>query len=69
MTVMRAQEFVTESTVPGFDVFQARVRVRNPGYTSSIEVVVFARNAQMARAQLQAQYGDDSVVTGITKVS
>ena len=66
---MRAQEFVTESTVPGFDVFQARVRVKNPGYTSTVEVVVWARNATMARAQLEAQYGRDSTISNVTKIS
>jgi hypothetical protein len=66
---MRAQEFITESVAPGFDVYAARVRVKNPLYNTSIDVAVFAKSPAMARVLLQAQYGTDSIVTNVHKIS
>lgn len=66
---MRAQEFISESVAPGFHVYQARVKVNNPLYTSSIDVAIFAKSPAMARALLQGQYGKDSVVTNVTKIA
>jgi len=66
---MRALEFVTEGIGHGFDVYMARVKVKNPDYSQSIDVAVFAKSPAMARLLLQGQYGKDSVVSGITKIS
>ena len=48
---MRLVEFAE-----GFQIYAARVRVKNPLYTNSIDVAVFAKNPSMARALLRAQY-------------
>ena len=67
---MRAVEFLLkESVAPGFDVYIARVKVKNPMYSSSIDVAVFAKSPAMARLLLQGQYGTDSVVSNVTKIS
>jgi hypothetical protein len=66
---MRAGEFVIESVAPGFDVYSARVRVKNPDYSTSIDVAVFAKSPAMARLLLQAQYGTDSIVTNVQKIT
>jgi hypothetical protein len=67
---MRAVEFLLkESVAPGFDVYMARVKVKNPMYSSSIDVAVFAKSPAMARLLLQGQYGTDSVVSNVTKIS
>ena len=67
---MRAHEFLLkEGVAPGFDVYMARVKVKNPMYSSSIDVAVFAKSPTMARLLLQAQYGTDSVVSNVTKIS
>jgi len=66
---MRAKEFIKESVAPGFHVYQARVKVVNSFYSNSIDVAVFAKNPAMARALLQAQYGQNSVVTGVTQIA
>jgi hypothetical protein len=67
---MRAHEFLLkESVAPGFDVYMARVKVKNPMYSSSIDVAVFAKSPAMARLLLQGQYGTDSVVSNVTKIS
>ena len=67
---MRAHEFLLkEGVAPGFDVYMARVKVKNPMYSSSIDVAVFAKSPAMARLLLQGQYGTDSVVSNITKIS
>ncbi len=66
---MRAKEFIWEGVAPGFNVYQARVKVNNPLYSSSIDVAVFAKSPAMARALLQAQYGRDSVVTNVTQIA
>jgi hypothetical protein len=61
---MRASQFVQ-----GFNVYGARVKVKNPSYSTSIDVVVFAKNPAMARILLKAQYGDSAVVTNVYKIS
>lgn len=61
---MRLVEFAE-----GFQVYAARVRVKNPMYTTSAEVAIFAKNTAMARALLQAQFGPDSVVTDVRKIA
>lgn len=61
---MRLVEFAE-----GFQVYAARVRVKNPLYSTSVEVAVFAKNASMARALLQAQFGSDSLVADVRKIS
>lgn len=66
---MRSYEFISESVAPGFQVYMARVKVKNPLYTSSIDVAIFAKSPAMARALLQGQYGKDSVVTNVTKIA
>lgn len=66
---MRAQEFIAESVAPGFNVYSARVRVKNPMYNNSIDVAVFAKSPQMARVLLQAQYGKDSTVSDVIKIA
>ena len=67
---MRAHEFLLkEGVAPGFGVYMARVKVKNPMYSSSIDVAIFAKSPAMARLLLQAQYGTDSVVSNVTKIS
>ena len=61
---MRASQFV-----PGFSVYGARVRVKNPSYTTSIDVAIFTKNPAMARLLLKAQYGDSALVTNVYKIS
>ena len=61
---MRLVEFAE-----GFQIYAARVRVKNPLYTNSIDVAVFAKNPSMARALLRAQYGTDSVVADVRKIA
>jgi hypothetical protein len=64
-----SQYNLNESVAPGFQVYQARVRVKNPDYNTSIDVAVFAKSPAMAKLLLQGQYGKDSVVSGITRIS
>ena len=59
----------TKDILAGFKVYVARVRVKNPAYTTAIEVAINAKNPQQARLLLQAQYGHDSIVSGITEVA
>jgi hypothetical protein len=65
---MRAQEFLQESKLAGFHVYGARVKVKNPSYSTSIDVAVFAKSPAMARLLLKAQYGDAAVVTNVYKI-
>ena len=65
---MRAREFLNEAVVPGFQVYGARVKVKNPSYATSIEVAIFAQSPAMARLLLKAQYGDSAVVTNVYKI-
>lgn len=54
---------------PGFDVYAAKVRVKNPGYSTVTDVAVFAKNVFMARQLLVAQYGRDSIISNIHKIT
>lgn len=54
---------------PGFKIFKATVKVKNPTYTGVTEVTVFAKNHNMARELLKTQYGQDSLVTVVTQVN
>ena len=63
------QYTIQESAVPGFHVFQARVKVKNPLYANSMDVAIFAKNPQMARQLLMAQYGKDSIITNVVQIA
>lgn len=65
---MKIKEVLQEGVLPGFDVFMANVRVKQPSGTVATQVAVFAKSAQMARMLLQAQYGDSAVISGISKI-
>ena len=64
-----SQYNLQESVAPGFHVYQARVRVKNELYTNSMDVAIFAKNTQMARQLLMAQYGRDSVITNVVQIA
>ena len=66
---MRSYEFIKESVAPGFSVYMARVKVKNPMYSTSVDVAVFAKSPAMARVLLQGQYGTDSVVSNVVKIA
>ena len=50
-----------------FFVFTANVKVRQRNYSQWIPVQVSARTMQEAKKLIQAQYGVDSMITGIRK--
>ena len=68
-TARAAQYMIQEDAVPGFHVYQARVKVKNPLYANSMDVAIFAKNPQMARQLLMAQYGKDSVITNVVQIA
>lgn len=61
---MRAREIVQ-----GFHVYRAQVRVKNPEYSTSVDTAIFAKNPAMARLLLKAQYGDDALVSNVTRIA
>ena len=65
---MRAKEFLREELLSGFHVYGASVRVKNPSYTTSADVAIFAKSPSMARLLLQTQYGKDSIVTNVRRL-
>ena len=65
---MKVKEVLHEGILPGFDVFMANVKVKQPSGSVNTQVAVFAKSAQMARMLLQAQYGDNAVISGISKI-
>jgi len=67
--VTGSQYNLKESVAPGFQVYQARVKVKNHDYSTSIDVAVFAKSPAMAKLLLQGQYGKDAVVSGVVKIS
>jgi len=68
-TAQGSQYNLQESVVPGFHVYQARVKVKNELYSNSMDVAIFAKNPSMARQLLMAQYGRDSVITNVVQIA
>jgi hypothetical protein len=68
-TAQGSQYNLQESVVPGFHVYQARVKVKNELYSNSMDVAIFAKNPSMARQLLMAQYGKDSVITNVVQIA
>ena len=64
-----SQYNLQEAVIPGFHVYQARVKVKNELYTNSMDVAIFAKNPSMARQLLMAQYGKDSVITNVVQIA
>jgi len=64
-----SQYNLKESVVPGFHVYQARVKVKNELYANSMDVAIFAKNPSMARQLLMAQYGKDAVITNVVQIA
>ena len=64
-----SQYNLQEEVIPGFHVYQARVKVKNELYTNSMDVAIFAKNPQMARQLLMTQYGKDSVITNVVQIA
>lgn len=54
-------------SVGEFIIFTANVRVRQYNYSQWIPVQISARNTQEAKKLIQAQYGVDSMITGLRK--
>ena len=52
---MRLHELL-ESLVQHYDLYQAQVRIQQPGYLGRINVTVPAPSAAAARALIKAQY-------------
>jgi hypothetical protein len=51
-----------------FIIFTANVQVRNRFYSQTIPVNISARSTQEARKMLQAQYGSDSIISGLRRL-
>ena len=64
-----SQYNLQEAVVPGFHVYQARVKVKNELYTNSMDVAIFAKNPAMARQLLMAQYGRNSLITNVVQIA
>ena len=64
-----SQYNLQEAVVPGFHVYQARVKVKNELYTNSMDVAIFAKNSLMARQLLTTQYGKDSLITNVVRIA
>ena len=58
---------IREMKSSGFLMFTADVKIKHTHYSQIIPVKISARNVQEARRLLQAQYGKDSVITGLRK--
>ena len=65
---MKIKELLHEGILPGFDVFMANVKVKQPSGSVNTQVAVFAKSAQMARMLLQAQFGDNAVISSISRI-
>ena len=66
---MIQQYCIKEAAAPGFRVYQARVKVKNPSYASTMDVAIFAKSVAMARQLLIAQYGRDAVISNVVEIA
>ncbi len=64
-----SQYNLQEAVIPGFHVYQARVKVKNDLYSNSMDVAIFAKNPSMARQLLLAQYGKNSLITNVVQIA
>ena len=64
-----SQYNLQEAVIPGFHVYQARVKVKTELYNNSMDVAIFAKDPHMARQLLMAQYGKNSVVTNVVQIA
>ena len=53
---------------PGLKTFRATVKLPQKGYSTLIDTQVVARNYELARRLLLAQYGKGSVVSNVTEI-
>lgn len=49
-------------------VFQAKIKLKQTGYSTLIDVTVNARNPEMARRLLRQLYGDKSMITNVKEI-
>jgi len=61
---MRAQEFQTR---PPLKTYRVRLKLQQKGYTQQMDTTVMARNAEMARRVIRAQYLNPNVLVGQPK--
>ena len=52
----------------GLKTFKATVKLPQKGYSTLIDTQVVARNYELARRLLVAQYGKGSIVSNVTEV-
>jgi hypothetical protein len=60
---MRAREII-----PKFKLFKAKVRIKQPGYSSLVDITVAAKNADMARKLIRQQYGKTSLISNVQEL-
>ncbi len=59
---MRASEITRRKSK--MKTYQARVKLKQSGYTNIIDTTVMAINPEMARRLIRQQYGDRNVLVG-----
>jgi len=61
---MRANEFAKTK----LKVYQAKIKLKQPGSSVLIDVTVNARNSDMARKLLRQLYGQTSLVSNVKEI-
>lgn len=51
-----------------FKFFAAKVRVKQTGYSQIIDTTITAKNQEMARRLIKAQYGKTALVSNVREV-
>jgi hypothetical protein len=60
---MRAQDFI-DGKSKALKTFVVKVKLNQLGYSNLIDTTVQARNAEMARRIIRAQYNNNKVIVG-----
>jgi hypothetical protein len=60
---MRIEEFTNQ-----FKFFAAKVRVKQTNYSQVIDTTVTAKNQEMARRLIKAQYGKTALVSNVREI-
>ena len=61
---MRAKEVAGD-----YNLWGARVRVKNADFDDSVDVAVYAKTAYMAQQLIRAQYGRNAVISNVRKIA
>lgn len=57
-----------QELIKGFKLWKVGVKVKQPAYSQVIETTVTAKNQEMARRLVKAQYGNNAIIQRVQEI-